>query len=817
GRKADGTVMVPTSQMLRPVGRQVEFNGRPTDATLLAGDRLLAVANQSNVLIIDTQTGEVVATQGTPGGHSVHGIVATADGRTVFTTNTSHTVGVWQLDAAGAITAGEPLAVPGDGPGPAGLALSADEQTLYVATTRANRVWALPVAGGEGTSVEVGAVPYALQRVGDKLYVSNWGGRHATEDDARTASTSGTSIVVDERHLPNNGTVTVVDLPTLSVTSEIRVGLLPSGLAVNADGSRLYVANANSDSISIIDTARDRVVGTIEVKPEATLPFGSGLNDVAVSPDGTMLYAACGANNAVAAVRLRGDRGQVLGWAPVGWYPGGLALSADGQQLAVINTKGVGTLSRDERHTSYDARGSVSLLDLAAADWPGWTARTLENNRAAIAAAGVEPPRRNIAPVPLPERHGEPSLIKHVVYIIRENKTYDQVLGDLDFGRRDPSLVIFGEEFTPNTHKLAREFQLLDNFYCNGVLSADGHSWVTQGYVTSYMEKSFGGWIRSYPDEGQDVLAYSPGGFIWDNVLGHGLTFRAYGELCKPVVRSKVEGKAASWTNIYQDFIDDGVVQDFELSAVVDIPRLRDNLCPTVPGFAWEVPDVYRASEFIREMREAEATGDWPNLLMILLPEDHTVGTSPGFPTPGAMVADNDLAVGRIVEAVTNSKFWPETAIFIAQDDPQSGADHVDGHRSPAHVISPYTPRGGVNSTLYSQTGLMKTIELLLGLPPMNQLDLLAEPMRACFEGPLDLTPFTSVPNNIPLDTMNPPRSALSGRALYFAELSESLDWSDGDLADNDALNRIIWHAQRGDDPYPQWLVDRDRLRYGLR
>ncbi len=823
GRQADGSVMVPTNQWLRPAGAQIEFAGRPTGLALLPAGGPLVVVDRSMLRTIDVDSAEILASAGSNGGHTVNGVVVAADGRTVYTSTVNHLVQIFNVGDDGAITSGgDPITLPGTNPYPTGLALDAAEQTLFVAASRQNSVLAFDLADREAEPrrVYVGAAPYDLLRLGDRLYVSNWGGRLPVEGD-RTASSSGTPVQVDERTIGSDGSVSVIDLTTFTQTAAIPVGLLPCGLAASADGARVYVACANSDVVSVIDTARDAVIGEITVRTGADQLFGSGVNALTLSPDGGTLYAACGALNAVAVIRLHDASGTVLGWLPTGWYPGALALSADGGRLFVANTKGVGSLARESQHNSHHHQGSVSLIDLPPADQPAaleaHTQTVLANNRSLVAATAIAPPRPGIAPAPLPERHGEPSLVKHVVYIILENRTYDQVFGDMPEGRGDPSLVLFGEEVTPNRHALARQFHLLDNFYCSGVLSADGHQWATQGYVTPYLEKSFGGFVRSYPYEGSDALAYSAGGFIWDNVLDHGLTFRSYGEMVQARIRSKVEGLAPNFTNIYADFADDGIVQNFEIGSTALIARVQENLCPTTCGFPSTVPDVYRADQFIRELAEFEANGGFPNLSILLLPNDHTNGTSPAYPKPASQVADNDLALGQIIEAVTKSRFWPETAIFVAQDDPQAGTDHIDGHRSPAFCISPWTPRGVVDSTNYTQVGMVKTIELLLGLPPMNQLDALAEPMRTCFSGPLDLTPYTAVPNRIPLDDMNPPLEALSGRALYFAKLSQQLDFSEVDKADEDSLNRILWYTQRGDDPYPDWTVTRDRERYGLR
>jgi hypothetical protein len=400
--------------------------------------------------------------------------------------------------------------------------------------------------------------------------------------------------------------------------------------------------------------------------------------------------------------------------------------------------------------------------------------------------------------VAVPVVPGQTSFFKHVVYIIKENRTYDQVFGDMPQGNGDTALVEFGRDVTPNHHLLAEEFVLLDNFYCSGVLSADGHQWTDEAYVTDYLERSFGDFARSYPYDGDDALAYASSGFIWDNVLTHGLTFRNYGEFVSAVI----DPAEASFTELYQDFLSGA--DKISIRAKANLEQLKPYLCPTYIGFPNEVSDAYRAAEFIKELKEYEKNDNFPNFIIMLLPNDHTSGTQPGMPTPRAAVADNDLALGQIVEAISASKFWKETCILVTEDDPQAGLDHVDGHRTVGMAISPYTKRGKVISTYYSQINMVRTIENILGLPPMNQLDLSAEPMADCFTDKPDFKAYKAVKNNIPIDELNPPLVSLSGDQLYWAKKSMEQDLDDVDRIDEDVFNRIIWHSVKGyDRPYP--------------
>jgi hypothetical protein len=423
-------------------------------------------------------------------------------------------------------------------------------------------------------------------------------------------------------------------------------------------------------------------------------------------------------------------------------------------------------------------------------------------------------PARSDQPVrPVPERFGEPSVFKHVVYIIKENRTYDQVLGDVKEGNGDASLCVFGERFTPNQHKMVREFVLLDNTYCSGILSADGHQWADSAIGTEYLERSFAGFPRSYPDlmgdDEVDALAYSPAGFIWDNALARGKTLRDYGEgaITEAHWKDKTKKGAPKFLDYYRDFTNHA--GEIEIYSRPAIESLRPYLAANTVGWELHIPDVFRAEQFIKELKGFEQSGELPNLIIICLPNDHTSGTKPGTPTPGAQVADNDLAFGQIVEAISHSKFWPETCIFAIEDDPQAGWDHVSGYRTTAYVMSPYTRRGTVVSTQYNQTSLLRTIELILGLPPMNQLDATATPMFDCFTNAPDLRPFSAVVSNIPLDQMNPETGRISDRTLRKnAYASARLPLAKPDQCPEDLLNRIIWHAMKGSSaPYPEWAV----------
>jgi YVTN family beta-propeller protein len=813
---------VPTNQVLQPAGKQVLFPGRPVDLAFADGGQTLVVKNLRDLVFLDTGTGAIKQTLASPVGFSVVGLLV--HGEFVYASDVRDHVRVARRRPDGsyqwlsAIALAKPQV--GGAAHPAGIARDEDG-FLWVTSTRGNNVQRIdPQTGKVEQVVPVGIAPYQICFRGpDRAYVSNWGGDPPAAGDASAPSAGSPARIDPKTGIASDGTVSVLGKRdgTWRTLKTVRVGLHPSGLALGPRGKLLYVANANSDTVSVLDTARDEIVATIPCRPEARLPFGSGANAVALSPDGTTLYVANGTNNCLAVVQL-GARAteeatgpaesRLLGLIPTGWYPGAIRLSADGKKLYVANVKGHGSLSRprpaEKGRNSHDHLGSASLIDVPdAARLARSTATVHANNRLAYSLAGLEKPRPDVKPVPVPLRHGEPSVIEHVIYVIKENRTYDQVFGDLPEGNGDPSLVLFGEDVTPNHHALARQFTLFDNFYCSGVLSADGHQWVNEAYVTDYLEKSFGGFTRSYPYEGSDPLAYASSGFLWDNALARQKTFRNYGEF----VQSSYP-KGTTWADVYNDYRNG--TRKVNIKTQANVKTLAPHTRAGYPGFPLTTPDVYRASLFLEDFRAYEHKGTLPNLIYVFLPADHTSGTRPGLPTPRASVADNDLALGKIVEAVSQSKFWPKTCIFSVEDDPQNGFDHVDGHRTVALAISPYTRRHYVDHTNYNQTGMVKTIELMLGLPPMNQLDLSATPMRSCFQAEPDVTRYTCRPNQIPLDEMNPPAKALRGPALHWAKKSLELDLDKEDQADEDTLNRILWHATRGyATPYPERYAGR--------
>ena len=796
-----GGFIVSTQQLIRPAGRSVEFHGRPVDLALSPDGKTVFVKSNNQLLVIDTESWQIrQELKFDKGGSSMHGIVITPDSSRLLVTDADNSIREATITPDGTLKWSRKIDLPGTSPRrpsyPCGLALLPSDRAA-VCLSMNNTLAIINLTTGQIESeIPVGVAPYdvAISPDGKTACVSNWGGRRATPQD-KTAKSAGTDVVIDNHGSSATGTVSLIDLATNKQIAEIATGLHPADVEISRDGKTLYVANACSDTVSVIDIPSRAVKQSISVRPDPALPFGSACNALALSGDEKTLFVANGGNNAVAVVDLASNK--TTGFIPTGWYPGGVA--TDGKNLFIANTKGVG--SRDPaaagKWNSHSYWGSVTRVAIpTASDLPRYTKQVIEDARVPQTLRALEKKQSGVKPFPVPKRAGEPSPIEHVLYIIKENRTYDQLLGDIPRGNGDPKLCIFGKEITPNHHAIAEQFALLDNYYCNGVLSADGHAWATEGVAVDYLEKSFGDWSRSYPFPGDDALAIAPTGFIWDNALLHGLSFRDYGEM--HVTRPTPLG---TWGEIYADY--KAQTNRFAFDYITTIAALKQFSCPTSPGWNLKVCDQLRADIFIKELAAAEQKNDWPNLMVLYLPQDHTSGTNPAVPTPSAMLADNDLAVGRVIDAISHSKFWPKTCIFVIEDDPQAGFDHVDGHRSLCLVASPYTRRGVVVSRFYNQTSVLHTIELMLGLPPMNQFDAMAPPMHDVFTDRADLTPYKCLPNNIPLDQMNPPKSALSGEAIELALQSERLPMEQPDLCDENTLNRIVWFSVKPDAPYP--------------
>lgn len=766
GGLGKGRTLLPTGQVVAPAGTQIAVNDRPLGLTLSPDGRTVAVVTGSNFApralhLIQLASRKVEQTIAL--GDSFVGVAFSADGQELFVGGgQDQELKLFRREGAG-FQANGTVKLEG---APSGLAVAGESVLVALNQKHALAIVHLPTRRVE--LVEVGSYPYTVAVSGGKAYVSNWGGRRPRQED----STDGVfPVVVDPRTgIPTSGTVSVVELSSRRVTAEIVTGLHPSALALH--GKRLYVANANSDSVSVIDTERDRVVATLPARITPKAPLGSAPNALAISRDGKTLYVANGADNAVAV--LDAATGRTRGFIPAGWYPTAVALSSDEKELLIASGYGLGSLppSYKNRQGLITVVGQPSERQLAE-----WTKSVRADDQGEL--------RRGLK--------GKIAPIRHVFYIIKENRTYDQIFGDLPQGNGDAKLVHFGREVTPNHHKLAEEYVLLDNFYTPADQSALGHRWCTQGYASD--------WVHKYSNgrNDQNPMLFAPNDFLWDAAKVHGVTVRSYGERGL----NTLSPAKATWSDIYADWKNG--TRKVSIVPRAQIVGLRDVYSPNVPAYGLAIPDQVRVDRFLAEFREFEKNGNLPRLNVILLPQDHTSGTSPGFPTPRAMVADNDLALGRLVEAISKSRYWKDSVIFVTEDDAQSGLDHVDGHRTIGMAIGPWIRRKTVDSTFYTTIHLYRTIQHLLGLPPQNQFDLAAEPMFPVFATKPDLTPYQAERNRIPLDEMNPPLKGLQGEEKEAAAASMRMDFSEPDEAPADVLDRVIWHSVKGwSTPYPR-------------
>jgi DNA-binding beta-propeller fold protein YncE len=643
-----------------------------------------------------------------------------------------------------------------------GLAVSQDGKRLFAVHVFGQAVTALDLVSNSivGT-VDVPAEPYTclLSADGSTLYVSLWGGAR----------------------------VLMLDAQTLNPKGEIAVGEHPNAMVLSRDGRRLFVACANTNAVWVIDVGLSKATEQVSLALYPNAPAGVTPNALTISPDGQRLAVADADNNCVAIVDISTPgTSRVRGFIPTGWYPTGVLFSHDGSEVYILSGKGLtsaanprgghpGVPSAEGQYVGSMLEGSLSIVPTPSeAALASYTKTVYELTPYSDAArlAPVSAPRAS----PIPRRVGDVSAIKHVFYVIRENRTYDEILGDLDRGNGDPTLALFGESVTPNAHALAREFVTLDNFYVNAEVSYSGHAFSTAAYATDFVEKI---WPTTYGDRGAPYLSEGGGevrnafgnitapaqGYLWDFCIRAGKTVRSYGEFAS---FDPARGQA-----------------------IADVPGLKDRVSPTFPPFDLGITDQKRVDAWLSEFTQFQGNGQLPALSIVRLPNDHTNGTRAGSPTPRAMTADNDLALGRFVEAVTHSSYWKESAIFVVEDDAQNGPDHVDAHRSVALVVSPFTRRNVVDSTLYTTAGFLRTIELILGLPPMSQYDAAATPLYNAFTTSRTDTPYTSKPAQIDLNELN--RSTAPGAAA-----SARMNFEVEDAAPEIELNEILWQSIHG-------------------
>jgi len=822
--------VVTTRQAITPAGVQsvfegrvygLTFGGKPTEVAVMTYDQKTGIGLVSRIDWMSNRVLEQVSIGGTPG---LQGLIFDpapgASGELLFSatakadTDAARRSRLMKLvqgraevivDDLGTMNAGAPAVAPRvDQSGRRLLLLPLIHDNLLAVFDLESKTLL--------AKIEVPVAPFAcaLADDGSYAYVSNWGGRVPREGELSAPTgleETADRVVIDRRGVLASGTVTRVNLVTMKVEKILEAGLHPTAMALDSGANRLFVANTNEDTISVIDTRSDAVTATWKLRPFARDVYGVAPTALLVSPraeahpaeaaDRKTLYVACGGINAV--LVLDASDGRQLGMIPTAWYPTVLASSPDGKYLSVSTLLGVGSGSQEKEPKGryvHAYRGTVHVIPVPdAAQLRNYSLAVAENNR--MSASVPEPTALRTEPVAIPSRPGEPSLIEHVVYIIKENRTYDQLFGDLEQGNGDPSLVLYGEGVADNHRKIAREFVLLDNFYASGGNSGDGHQWVTQANETSYaLWPAYQG--RSYPYDGTDPIAYSKAGFIWDAAVAKGKSVAVYGEFA-PRQRIPAQERQQLFERWKQ-----GEKFSNVWKARSDIPGLQQVLVPDFPTYSTSIPDVVRADIFLEDLAEWEGRGQMPQLTILQLPSDHTFGTQPAVSTPKAMVADNDLALGKVVQGLTQSPFWKKMAIFVVEDDAQNGVDHVDGHRTVALALSPYVRRGSIDSTFYAHQSMLKTIELILGLEPLTIFDLIANDMRSSFTDTPDFTPYTAVEPKQDLFERNPDARALTGPAKKAALASARMRWDVPDAVPSEELNRILWHNAKGwQTPFP--------------
>ena len=792
GRQPDGGFVVSTGQRVEADAKA--FTGRPSDLAVHPGGQFYAVMGRNRVFLGDAQSVYESAGVSLGSNAGYHGLLWSADGKSLFASTQKGHVQQFQLgDDQKSLVASKVIKIVGDqekaNPVPGGMTITKDGKRLYVVSANRNAVVEIDLAAEVPKilrEIAVENVPFEVKLTPDEksLVVSNWAGPLAKPGDL-TGKSDKQDVVVNSRQSVAAGTVSLVELQSGKAQS-ITVGIHPT--AVLIAGDKAYVANAMSDNVSEIDLPSRKVARTFELKYKGQRLLGGMPNALALH--GQTLYVADGGDNALAEIDLK--TGQLSGFRPVGYFPLAVGLSADGKTAFVLNTKGNGSVARTtlgRAGNAHDFQGTVSVLDLnksLAAE----TDKVAENNRW---NADARKPALKVYN----------GAIEHVIYIIKENRTYDEVFGDLPQGNGDPRLCGLGAKVMPNHQKVATEFTLFDNGYVSGTNSADGHAWSTQAFATDYLEHFYVGYSRTYPDDGIDAMAISSSGAIWDNVLDHNKTIRVYGEFCDDD-KNHITPAPKDWFEVWEDR--QNKTGKFQFTAVTSIPRLRPFTHPNYMYWPLWQSDQDRADKFIAEYGQLSKQDKLPNMMILSLPSDHGEGANPKYPTPRAMMADNDLALGRIVEAVSQSPQWAKTAIFVIEDDAQAGPDHVDGHRTVFMCISPYTRRGYVDSTFHTTTSMIRSMELMLGLPPMNRFDAMAFPLEACFTDTPDTRPYQKVANNIKLDERNPGANGKKMSALdkYWKDITLALDWSHLDAADPYWLNRINWYTLYGNSrPYP--------------
>ncbi|WP_233219245.1 bifunctional YncE family protein/alkaline phosphatase family protein [Adhaeribacter arboris] len=757
---------MPNGWSLSPAGRSLPLGDLPLNLQLSPSKKLLAVTNNGHgnqsIQLINPGTEKLLDEK--PIKKSWYGLKFSADSKKLYASGgNDNRILVYpivnnKLGSADTIVLGQPW--PKDKISPTGLDVDDKKKVLYTVTKDDSTLYVVDLTTGKTRQkVKLGYEAYACLLSPDKteLYISLWGGDK----------------------------LAIYNTTTQKITTEIKTESHPNELLLTKSGKYLFVANANDNSVSVIETKSRKVIEIISAALYPTKLTGSTTNALALSPDEETLYIGNADNNCVAVFNVEEPgKSSALGFIPTGWYPTNIKTS--GKKIMVANGKGFSSLPNpagpqplketdnsgshrgvtDKQEVQYIGglfKGTLSFIDRPKeAQLKSYSQQVYKNTPFTLQ---TEAQAKSEAGNPVPGKPGEKSPIKYIFYVIKENRTYDQILGDMKEGNGDPNLCLFPEKVTPNHHALAREFVLLDNFYVNAEVSADGHNWSMAAYANDYVEKtwptSYSGRGGTYDYEGTRKVAYPRDGFIWDYCLRAGVSYRSYGEFAN-------KGKTS-------------------------LKSLQGRICKAAPGFDMDIKDLERVRIWKQDFDSLLAKNAVPQFSTIRLSNDHTSGQRKGKFTPIAAVADNDLALGQLVEHISKSSIWKEAAIFVLEDDAQNGPDHIDAHRSPAFVISPYTKRNSVNHTMYTTSGMLRTIELILGLPPMSQYDAAALPMFGCFSPQADLTGYTAKQAQVDLEERNVVWNKSAERSEHFNLAAE-------DSAPDLDLNEVVWKSVKGED-----------------
>ena len=824
GLLPDGSVQLPNQWKLRPAGKQIEVGNFPVNQALHPSGQYLAVLHsgmqEHEVVIIDLNKTRQRIVCRVSVDQSFYGVCFSPDGRKLYASGGEFEV-VHEFDFSRGML-GNPKTINLAGSGeklvPGGLTMDAAGRELFVCCTWGDILVRVPVDNPDNkTVISLARVPEPKQAAGPKGDPpSPPDGRKEPKKSLPKAKAKGKAKAADDDEQPEapashpyaalphpNGKflfvslwaeagVAVIDLEKNEVIKRVRTASHPTEMVADAKNHALYVACANSTQVSVLNLDTFEPLQTISCALYPAGPSGNTPNSLTLVPEGPMLLVANADANNISVFNVANPTEAVpMGFIPAGWYPTSVRFNSVDKKIYVANGKGL--VSKSNRngpnpiiptrnlgeYIGHLFKGTVGIIDMPT------PAKMAEYTKTAYACSPMTkdqvPDSAGVpADNPIPKKLGDKSPIKHCIYIMKENRTYDQVFGDMPQGNGEKELCLFPEAITPNHHKLVKQFVLLDNLYVEGEVSADGHEWSMGAYATDFVEKawpmSYRGSPRkrfTYPSEGaMDYVARPSGNYIWDRAAEAGVTYRSYGEWI-------ANGKKN----------EDGTYDDSKAT----VKALEGHFDPKFRGYDLEYPDVKRAEHFIKEIKRFEQEGNFPQLTILRLGNDHTAGTRVGSPTPTAMVADNDLALGMVVEALSESKFWKETAIFVIEDDAQNGPDHVDAHRVVSLVISPYTKRNHVDSTMYSTSSMLRTMELILGLKPMSQFDASARPMYQSFTGKPDFSPYKHEPARTNLKAVN-----VAG--AWGADWSGKANLAKEDQADDLQFNEVIWKSVKGAD-----------------